>query len=205
MRHQGYGATSLKHIVDAAGSPIGSVYHFFPQGKRQIAADALRSTAAAYIALVPLVMDPHEDLGDALRAFFLAAAEDIESAGWSTMCPVVMVGAEVADLKPELREVCASIVGGWIEEASAYFVGRGVAPAQARVLTFAALSSLEGAFSLARITRSAEALRVAGDIVADLAVRMLVHRRTTGGEGGSDDERTGLPFGRTKRYDSYGR
>lgn len=172
MRHQGYGATSLKHIVDAAGAPIGSVYHFFPQGKRQVAADALRSTAAAYIALVPLVMDPHVDLGDALRAFFVAAAEDIESAGWATMCPVVMVGAEVADLEPELREVCADIVDGWIDQASAYFVGRGLAPAQARMLTLAALASLEGAFSIARITRSAEALRVAGDVVGELAARL---------------------------------
>jgi AcrR family transcriptional regulator len=172
MRHQGYGATSLKHIVDAASAPIGSVYHFFPQGKRQVAADALRSTAAAYIALVPLVMDPHADLGDALRAFFLAAADDIESAGWATMCPVVMVGAEVADREPELRSVCASIVGGWIDQGSAYFVGRGVAPAEARLLTLTALSALEGAFSIARITRSAEALRVAGDVVAELAASL---------------------------------
>ena len=73
MRFQGYGATSVKQVVDHASAPIGSLYHFFPQGKRQIAADALRSTGAAYIALVPVLLDPHDDLSSGLRAFFDAA------------------------------------------------------------------------------------------------------------------------------------
>ena len=172
MRYQGYGATSVKQIVDGAQVTTGSLYHFFPEGKRSVAAAALRSTAAAYIALVPLLMDPHDDLGDAVRAFFGAAADDMERAGWATMCPVGTVAAETADVEPELRAVCADIVGSWIDDADAYFVGRGLAPADARRLTMVALTALEGAFVLCRVLRSTEALFTSGDTVARLAEAM---------------------------------
>ena len=168
MRFQGYGATSVKQVVDHASAPIGSLYHFFPQGKRQIAADALRSTGAAYIALVPVLLDPHDDLSSGLRAFFDAAAEDMERAGWANMCPVGTVAAEIADTEPELREIAAGIVSSWIDQSTAYLVGRGLDPDQARRVTVMALAALEGAFLLARTLRSTEALHVAGETLAGL-------------------------------------
>lgn len=178
MRHQGYGGTSVKQVVDHASAPIGSLYHFFPQGKRQIAADALRSTGAAYIALVPVLLDPHDNLADGLRAFFEAAAEDMERAGWTNMCPVGTVAAEIADTEPELREIAAAIVGSWIEDSTRYLVGRGMEPAPARQVTVMALTALEGAFLLARTLRSTEALHVAGETLAVLVQDLRLAART---------------------------
>jgi AcrR family transcriptional regulator len=171
MRRQGYGATGVKDITREAEATVGSVYHFFPEGKRQIAEDALRASGGAYIALVPLLMEPHPNLAKAIRAFFAAAAEDIERAGWATMCPVAAVGAETADVEPQLREVCAGIVESWIDDATDYFRHRGLTPVAARELTLAALASLEGALLLARITHSTDALHAAGRAVADFADR----------------------------------
>ncbi|MEP6648981.1 MAG: TetR/AcrR family transcriptional regulator [Lapillicoccus sp.] len=184
MRYQGYGATSVKQVVEQARVTTGSLYHFFPKGKRQVAAAALQTTASSYIALVPLLMDPHDDLGDAVRAFFGAAADDMELAGWATMCPVGTVAAETADVEPALRAVCAEIVASWVEDADAYFVRRGLAPADAHTLTLVAFTALEGAFVLCRVLRSAEALVTAGDSVAAVADSMsrtrVLTRPTTG-------------------------
>jgi AcrR family transcriptional regulator len=177
MRRQGYGATGVKDVTREAGATVGSVYHFFPEGKRQIAADALVASGGAYIALVPLLMDPHPNLGKAIRAFFAAAAEDIERADWATMCPVAAVGAETADVEPQLRDVCAGIVESWIDQATAYFRMRGLTPAAARELTLAALAALEGALVLARITHSTDSLHAAGHAVAGLADTMTSRRR----------------------------
>lgn len=180
MRYQGYGATSVKQVVDRSRVTTGSLYHFFPEGKRQVAAAALQATAASFIALVPLLMDPHDDLGDAVRAFFGAAAEDMERAGWATMCPVGTVAAETADVEPELRAVCADIVSSWVEDADAYFVGRGLSPADAHRLTLVAFTALEGAFVLCRVLRSADALVTAGDSVAAVAESMSRERQPSG-------------------------
>ncbi|WP_280313224.1 TetR/AcrR family transcriptional regulator, partial [Nocardia abscessus] len=66
MRTQGYAGTSVKQITVAARAPMGSLYHHFPEGKPQIAAAALRTSGAAYIQLLPLLLDPHDDLREAV-------------------------------------------------------------------------------------------------------------------------------------------
>ncbi|MET8775802.1 TetR/AcrR family transcriptional regulator [Nocardia sp. NPDC004654] len=162
MRTRGYSATSVKQITVAAAAPMGSLYHHFPAGKPQIAAAALRTSGAAYIQLLPLLMDPYDDLRVAVPAAFTAAAEQIEQTDWINMCPVGTVAGEIADSEPELREVAAEVIGFWIEEGTDYFVRRGVDTGAARDLILAILSALEGAFVLSRTLRSAEPLHSAG-------------------------------------------
>jgi AcrR family transcriptional regulator len=61
-RVQGYAATGLQQLARAAQAPIGSIYHHFRDGKRQVAAAALRQAGAAYIQLLPMLLDQHADL-----------------------------------------------------------------------------------------------------------------------------------------------
>ncbi|MCW2797611.1 MAG: TetR family transcriptional regulator [Nocardioides sp.] len=166
LRVQGYGATGVKQVAAAAQAPIGSIYHHFPGGKREIAAAVLRTTGAAYIQLVPLLLDPYDDLVAGVGAFFEAAADDMENTGWANMCPVGTVTGEVADSEPGIRAVAAEVIGSWVDDASAYLVGRGVADPDARAVVFAMLGSLEGAFILSRGLRSSEPLRAAGRAMA---------------------------------------
>ncbi|MFJ1454913.1 TetR/AcrR family transcriptional regulator [Nocardia sp. N2S4-5] len=173
MRRQGYGSTSVKQLTAAARAPIGSLYHHFPEGKQQIAAEALRTSGAAYIQLLPLLMDPHEDLRVAVPAAFAAAAADMAASGWMNMCPVGTVAGEVADSEPELRAVAAEVIESWLAQGTEYFVRRGLAPESAREFTFAMLSALEGAFVLGRTLRSAEPLHAAGQTMAAHLTRLL--------------------------------
>ncbi|MEV5653023.1 TetR/AcrR family transcriptional regulator [Nocardia sp. NPDC052254] len=166
MRRQGYGATTVKQITAAARAPIGSLYHHFPGGKQQIAASALRSSGAAYIQLLPMLMDPYPDLHEAVSCAFTAAAEQIEQSGWMNMCPVGTVAGEIADSEPELRTVTAEVIDDWMNRGSAYFRTRGLAPDAARGFTAAVLGALEGAFILSRTLRSTAPLISAGHAMA---------------------------------------
>jgi AcrR family transcriptional regulator len=166
MRRQGYGATSVKQITAAARAPIGSLYHHFPQGKQQIAAAALRTSGAAYIQLLPLLMDPYPDLRVAVVAAFTAAAEQIEQSGWMNMCPVGTVAGEIADSEPALREVTAEVMQSWIDQGSAYFRARGLPAPAAHTFVIAVLGALEGAFILSRTLRSTAPIESAGQAMA---------------------------------------
>ena len=161
MRRQGYSATSVKQVADAAHAPMGSLYHHFPEGKQQIAAAALRTSGAAYIQLLPLLMDAHDDLREAVPASFAAAAEQIAETDWINMCPVGTVAGEVCDSEPMLREVAAEVITSWIDQGADYFVRRGLTATDARDLMLAILGLLEGAFILSRTLRSAEPLHAA--------------------------------------------
>jgi len=165
MRRQGYHATTVKQVTVAARAPMGSVYYHFPRGKPQIAAEALRTSGAAYIQLLPLLMDPYDDLRDGVPAAFVAAAELIEESEWINMCPVATVAGEIADSEPELRDVAAEVIGSWIDEGAQYFVRRGLAATEARELIMGTLSMLEGAFIMSRTLRSTEPLDAAGATV----------------------------------------
>jgi AcrR family transcriptional regulator len=165
LRVQGYAATGVKQVAADAGVPIGSLYHFFPGGKREIASAALRATGAAYIQLLPLLLDPYDDLVAGVEAFFAAAADDAESNGWLNMCPVGTVTGEVADSEPALRQVAEEVLGSWISQGTDYLRGRGL-DESARTATVALLGALEGAFILSRGLHSAEPLLAAGRSMA---------------------------------------
>ncbi|MEU5761086.1 TetR/AcrR family transcriptional regulator [Nocardia sp. NPDC047648] len=162
MRTQGYAGTSVKQLTVAASAPMGSLYHHFPEGKPQIAAAALRTSGAAYLQLLPLLLDAEEDLRQAIPAAFASAAEQIEQTGWMNMCPVGTVAGEVADSEPGLREVAAEVIASWIDEGADYFVRRGLPAPDAREFILAVLAALEGAFVLSRTLRSTEPLHAAG-------------------------------------------
>ena len=166
MRHKGYGAVGMKDIVAASGAPVGSLYHHFPGGKLQIAREALVNAGVAYGMLIPTLIDPHTDLGEAIVAVFEQAGEDMAAMGFANMCPVASVAAETADNEEELRQTAAAVFTGWLDGGTAYFVARGLTPETARQLTVALVSALEGAFVLARTLRSTEPLSAAGRALA---------------------------------------
>jgi AcrR family transcriptional regulator len=166
LRAQGYAATGIQALARASGAPTGSIYHHFKGGKREVAAAALRETGAAYIQLLPMLLDRHADLATAVEEAFAAAAEDMANTGWANMCPVGTVTGEIADAEPELREVAAEVMASWISEGSQYLAARGLSSGDARALMYALLSSLEGAFILARGQRCAEPLLAAGRALA---------------------------------------
>jgi hypothetical protein len=116
--------------------------------------------------LIPSIVDAYTDLVDAVDAVFTQAAEDMAGTGFANMCPVASVAAEVADTVEELRETSASVFDGWIDGGSAYFAARELDSTQAREVTLALISALEGAFVLARTLRSTEPLLAAGRALA---------------------------------------
>ena len=166
LRVQGYAATGLQQLARAAQAPIGSIYHHFRGGKREVAAAALRQAGAAYIQLLPMLLDQHADLPTAIDAAFAAAADDIANTGWANMCPVATVASEIADTEPELRQVAAEVIASWADTGSRYLARRGLSQADARAAMYALLAALEGGFVLARAQRSAEPLLAAGRAVA---------------------------------------
>ena len=179
LRVQGYAATGLQQLARASQAPIGSIYHHFRGGKREVAATALRQAGAAYIQLLPLLLDQHADLPTAIDAAFAAAADDIASTGWANMCPVATVAGEIADTEPGLRQVAAEVMASWIDDGTRYLAGRGLSQADARTAMYALLTALEGGFLLARAQRTTEPLLAAGHAVAAYIATMPVTERAT--------------------------
>jgi AcrR family transcriptional regulator len=166
FRKQGYAATGVKQIVAAAQAPFGSVYHFFPGGKEQLGAEAIRTSGALYELLIPAVFDPAPDVVTGVRDFFAGAAEHLVETDYADACPIATIALEVSSSSEPMREACAEVFESWIAAGSPRFEAAGASPETGRELTIAMLCALEGAFVLARAQRSTEALSIAGELAA---------------------------------------
>ncbi len=163
---QGYSATGVKQIVTAAQAPFGSLYHYFPGGKEQLGAEAIRASGALYELLIPAVLDPAPDIVTGVEDFFAGAAQHLFETDYADACPIATVALEVSSESEVMREACAAVFQSWIDAGGARFRDAGLSAEHARELTIAMLGALEGAFVLARALRSTEPLRIAGEHIA---------------------------------------
>jgi AcrR family transcriptional regulator len=175
FRRQGYSATGVKQIVTEAQAPFGSLYHFFPGGKEQLGAAAIRRSGASYAQLIPAVFDVAPDVVTGVRMFFAGAAAHLVETNYEDACPIATVALEVSSSSEILREACAEVFEGWIADGASRHADAGLAAAEARELAITMFAALEGAFVLARAQRSTEALEVAGEFVAR-AVQNAIER-----------------------------
>jgi AcrR family transcriptional regulator len=165
FRRQGYTGTGLKQIVAEAGAPFGSIYHFFPGGKQQLAAEVIRTSGRAYQQLVEAILDQAPDAVTAVETGFAAAAETLVATDYADACPIATVALEVASTDETLRAATADVFAEWVDSGTTRFERWGFAPADARRLAIVLITSLEGAFVLCRAARNTEALTAAASAV----------------------------------------
>ncbi len=176
FRRQGYTGTGLKQVVAEADAPFGSLYHFFPGGKEQLADEVIRLSGQFYLQLFEAISDAAPDIVTATSDFFTGAAETLRVTDYADACPIATVALEVASTNDTLRKATADVFESWIEAATGRAVEAGIPPREARELAFSFLSSLEGAFILSRALRSTEPLEIAGE-AATAAVRAALPSR----------------------------
>jgi AcrR family transcriptional regulator len=172
LRRQGYSATGVKQIVEEARAPVASMYHFFPGGKEQLGAEAIRVSGKLYEQLIPAVLDVAPDPVTGVRMFFAGAAQHLIETDYEDACPIATVALEVSSSSEIMRRACADVFESWISAGAARY--HEVGPERARELTIGFLAALEGAFVLARAQRSTEPLTIAGDMVAAAVEAALV-------------------------------
>lgn len=175
FRTHGYAGTGMKQVVTAAKAPFGSVYHFFPGGKRELAAAAIERAGTFYGELVLGILDAEDDVVAGTRAVFDGAGEMLVETGYADACPIATVALEVASTDEVLRAACDRVFARWIDLLSDRLAAAGAVPQAARSAAMAVIALLEGAFLLSRSARTTEAMRATGD-AAVAAVAAAVER-----------------------------
>ncbi|MDQ3468865.1 MAG: TetR/AcrR family transcriptional regulator [Actinomycetota bacterium] len=170
---RGYAASGLKQISGASTAPIGSLYHFFPGGKAELAAATLTRSGQAYQELVETVIDAAPDLVTGVRDCFLGAAETLRASGYADACPIATVALEVASSDEALRGVTERVFASWLRSITHRLVSGGVPESRAPELATVFLAALEGGFLLSRVARDATAMETIGATVVEL-VRQAV-------------------------------
>ena len=162
FRRQGYNGTSLKQVTEAAGAPVGSIYHFFPGGKDELAEEVIVTSGEAYRQLFEVIADAAADPVAAVGDFFEGAAAVLEETDYIDPCPIGTVAREVASTRDPLRRAAAGVFDSWVRTAADRFAAAGVPSQDAHDLAVAVVAAIEGAFVLARAARDTAPLRATG-------------------------------------------
>jgi len=167
FQQRGYTGSGLKQISTDSAAPFGSLYHFFPGGKEELAAATLRWSGHGYQLLVTTVFDAAPDIVTGVGDAFEGAAEALRLSDYADACPIATVALEVASTNEVLRQVTAEIFEAWIAALARRFAAAGIAVDRSRELAIAFVATLEGGFLLCRAAKDTAAMDALGRTMVD--------------------------------------
>jgi TetR/AcrR family transcriptional regulator, lmrAB and yxaGH operons repressor len=143
FRTHGFEGASLSHITLATGLGKGSLYHFFPGGKDEMAAAVLTEIDGWFAANVFVPLRQHEPR-EAIAAMFSSVDSYFRSGG-----RVCLVGVfALADTRDRYAQAIAGYFSAWID-ALAVALGK-LGHADARGLALELVGGIQGALVIAR-------------------------------------------------------
>lgn len=173
MRVQGYHATGLNQIVEESQAPKGSLYHYFPQGKEELAAEALALSSRRMLDRLRDLFTNHR-LKDALHMLVEWAIDELQASNYQRGCPLAIVALETVNCEPLQRE-CGQFFEKAIGLLEQGMIREGVPEDKAPALAQFAFAAYEGGLLLSRTTRSPEPLRQVERQIKAHVKAMLAH------------------------------
>lgn len=168
MQHGGYESTPVKQLVREAGATLGSLYHFFPGGKQELAVAAIGHGDGEFAGTLGAALDSDQDAARAIEAAAGVLADALAASDWRDGCPVTATALESVGRLPELQEACARSFVNWQELVAAKLRASGIGEEDARDLAVTVIAALEGAEMTSQVTRSRTPLLLAGRHLARL-------------------------------------
>ena len=146
FREHGFAGSSLALISAASGLGKGSLYHFFPRGKEEMAAAVLEEIDGWFETRLFRPLRESPDPGAAVAAAF----EDVD-AYFRSGQRVCLVGAfALGDARDRFGTAVNAYFARWIAALADAFIRAGRASAQAQELAEEIVLEIQGAIVLAR-------------------------------------------------------
>lgn len=155
LRARGYAGTGLNQITAESHAPKGSMYHWFPEGKEQLAADAIAYYGDVVLSLLNHCLQA-ADLIEGVKAFVAALAHQLERSQFHDGCPVGLVAMETGAASRRLAAATAAVFELWRAALAEALTLKGIPDADDRAT--ALVAALEGGVILCRAQRSTETL-----------------------------------------------
>lgn len=165
---QGYHATGLNQVLKESSTPKGSLYFHFPEGKEELAAEAILVAGAEITQKIALTLSSAEQVGDAISAFALMLAQELQDSDFRKGCPVATVAMETSATNERLRQACEQVYFSWFTLIEQRLLTAEFNSAEAKTWTTFVWASVEGALLLSRTYRSTAPLKIVAEQLRDL-------------------------------------
>jgi TetR/AcrR family transcriptional repressor of lmrAB and yxaGH operons len=154
FRRQGYAATGVNEIAALSGAPKGSLYHYFPEGKEQIAEAAVLYAGSLVAETLRTLSGQHDTAGAMICAYAGLLVGWMEASGFRDGCPITTVLLEVGAESERIAAAGRTAFDTYREVYQAALARDGLPPDRAACLAGVAVAVLQGALVQARVARS---------------------------------------------------
>ena len=155
IREHGYAGTSMLTLLRDTGVSSSSMYHFFPGGKEELVAAAVRRSGVDAASRIAAVFERH-DIAEGISRIFAAAATEMAGHDYLLGCPIGVPATEAAADSPLIREAAGEVFTAWADAYASALRANGVDAERAASLGRFIVASYEGSVTLARATRTTE-------------------------------------------------
>jgi TetR/AcrR family transcriptional repressor of lmrAB and yxaGH operons len=148
IRTRGASATSFSEVLADSGSPRGSIYHHFPNGKEQLEGDAIRWTSDRVLAHQRAC--PATTASGVLECFIDMWRQVVVASHGAAGCVVAGVALDTDAGEPGLIDVVRETFRSWRALLSEQLVAVGVPRGRAQAIALTTVAGMEGALILCR-------------------------------------------------------
>ena len=113
FQSQGYSAMTMSQVLQECGAPKGSLYYYFPQGKEQLAIEAIGLIRQKIEEQIRRYLAKIEDPVEAIQALINATAAELEQPENIIFCTVSLLTLEVSLVSEPLRKACQATNAAW--------------------------------------------------------------------------------------------
>lgn len=158
----GYNATGLNEILKESGAPKGSLYYHFPNGKEELALEAIKLAGDKITTNIKRALNEFEDASEAFIANLRNIANIIDDDNKMKDMSISLLALETYSSSEILRTACektfASIEKIYIDK----LVASGINEQKAKELSMTISAMMEGAIMLSLTRKSGDTLRILG-------------------------------------------
>lgn len=177
ISRRGLRASTVRDLAHHAGTPEGSTYHYFPGGKQELAAAAVRLNGERVHHAVS--QDLEESPLAGLRTLLALVRELMMGTQFQGGCPVLAVAVEGCDggrTTPALS-AAAEVFDRWTGQLARSLKHHGVAEDESKRVGTLIWAGLEGAIAMCRAKQAIDPLDdVAGQLLAIVEAVVLPER-----------------------------
>jgi len=158
FRKQGYAATGTAEILKRSGAPRGSLYHYFPDGKEEVAAAAIVLASKTLTQSIKEIMAGVGSTAEFLVAYAEKLGGWLEKSGYRDGNPITTVVLETVPASARITAEAEKSYDIWVSKIAEKLHADGWPKARQTATAELILAALDGALIGARIKRDKQVI-----------------------------------------------
>ena len=160
FQRQGYNGTGLNQIIEESGAPKGSIYYHFPNGKEEIALEAISVMRKLVLGGAEKDLSGGNSASEAFQSYINNIATVFDRKECVEGLSIGLIASETASTHEKLRHACEMVFKDWQSLYADILEKYGCDKERTEELGITIAAMIEGACIMSSTYQNGDPLRV---------------------------------------------